>query len=458
MSVVDHPRIIWFAIWRAHSFARACVAFTASGGGPQTPASVARLLSRDVLEFGARQRISNACNRNATGVGHDEARSGKVADSHTFARASVRYNACWAARMQTSRVAGFCVAVCISIVSVEAQSRPAELADAGWKALRDENPGRAAALFAEALELLPDNPSLLLGAGAAAHARGKERQAMASLQRALQIEPRLTQASALLGSIAFDEGDSELAIQTYEQALKYAPDNDRLKRQLAIWRRETRVHETFSDRTYGRFRVLFEGREEQSLAMQATAVLDSAFYKIGRALGEFPPNTIVTVLYTEQQFRDITRAPAWSGGQYDGRIRIPVAGAANNPQLFERVLVHELSHAIVANIAPHAVPVWLDEGLAQHFEGADPDAARRRLSAGGRFIPLSQLEHSFGRLGAADAQVAYDESLLAVGVLLDRPGFSWVRLLHRLRDGATFKDAIANSGYTYEDFEAGWRR
>jgi len=31
-------------------------------------------------------------------------------------------------------------------------------------------------------------------------------------------------------------------------------------------------------------------------------------------------------------------------------------------------------------------------------------------------------------------------------------------LLRRLRDGATFKEAIANSGYTYEDFEAGWRK
>ena len=360
--------------------------------------------------------------------------------------------------MRLLRVAGFCLGLCISVCGVQAQSRPAELADAGWKALRDENPSRAAALFAEALELLPDNPSLLLGAGAAAHAQGKQREAMASLQRALRIDPRLTPASMLLGRIAFDEGDSDLAIRTYETALKYASDNDLLKRQLEIWRRESHAHETFSDRAYGKFRVLFEGREEQSLAMQATAVLDSAFYKIANVLGEFPTNTIVAVLYTEQQFRDITRAPAWSGGQYDGRIRIPVAGAEKNPQLFERVLVHELSHAIVANIAPHAVPAWLDEGLAQHFEGADSDAARHRLAAGGRFIPLPLLERGFGRLAAGEARIAYDESLLAVDVLFDRPGFSWIRLLHRLRDGATFKDAIANSGYTYEDFEAGWRK
>jgi tetratricopeptide (TPR) repeat protein len=356
------------------------------------------------------------------------------------------------------RPAAACIAIALSTVIVHAQSRASELADAGWKALRNENATRAATLFAEALELAPDDPGLLFGAGAAAHAKGRQQEAMAWLGRSLEIRPQLTAASVLLGRIAFDEGDTDLATRTYEQALKYSPDNAALKRQLDLWRREADAHQTFSDRRFARFRVLFEGREEQSLAMTATAVFDSAFYRIGSMLGEYPADTIVAVLYTEQQFRDITRAPSWSGGQYDGRIRIPVAGASAHAELFERVLIHELSHAVIAKIAPHAVPAWLDEGLAQHFEGADPESARRRMKAGGRSIPLPQLEGGFGRFGAFDARVAYDESLLAVGVLLDHPGFSWIRLLHRLRDGASFADAIGFSGYTYADLEAGWRK
>jgi tetratricopeptide (TPR) repeat protein len=359
--------------------------------------------------------------------------------------------------MRSAVIVAACLALSVSVVGVHAQSNPAELAEAGWKALRNENPKRAAALFAEALQVLPDEPALLYGAGAAAHALGKPREAMAWLERSLELRPQLTVASALLGRIAFDEGDSDLAMRTYDAALKYAPENAALKRQLEAWRRESDTHQNFSDRKFARFRVMFEGREEQSLAMTATAVLDAAFYRMGSMLGEYPPDTIVAVLYTEQQFRDITRAPAWSGGQFDGRIRIPVAGASQNPELFERVLVHELSHAVLAKIAPRAVPAWLDEGLAQHFEGADAESARRRLKRGGRSIPLPQLERGFGRFGAADARIAYDESLVAVGVLLDHPGFSWIRLLHRLRDGASFSEAIANSGYTYEDFEAGWK-
>lgn len=350
------------------------------------------------------------------------------------------------------------VAAGFLIATLRAQSSPSELRDAGWKALQNQNPRKAAALFAEALDLAPDDPLALLGAGAAAHAQGRQTEAMARLERALELKPGLTPASVMLGQIAFEEGDVDLALRTLETAQKYAPNDPVLGRLLGRWRKEADAHRTFSDRKFERFRVMFEGREEQSLAMQATAVFDSAFYRIGSVLGEYPPDTIVAVLYTEQQFRDITRAPAWSGGQYDGRIRVPVAGAAAHPDEFERVLVHELAHAVIAEIAPNAVPTWLHEGLAQHFEGADVAAARRRLAAGGRFIPLPQLERGFMRFGAADARIAYDESLVAVDVLFDRPGFGWVRLLHRLRDGASFKDAIGFFGYSYEDLEAGWRR
>jgi tetratricopeptide (TPR) repeat protein len=346
----------------------------------------------------------------------------------------------------------------IAFQTLNAQSRSSELSDAAWKALRDNHPRRAAALFAEGLSASPDDPALLFGAGAAAHALGRQTEAMARLERALELEPRLTDAAILLGQIAFDEGNVDLAIRTLEQALTYSPGAAAIKRQLTAWRREAGAHQAFSDRRYERFRVMFEGRAEESLAARATAVLDSAFFRIGEKLGEYPADTIVAVLYTEQQFRDITRAPAWSGGQYDGRIRIPAAGAAQHPDLFERVLVHELSHAVVAGIARRPVPAWLDEGLAQHFEGADPVAARQRLRAAGVRIPLRELERGFGRFGPDAARIAYDESLLAVGVMLDRPGFGWIRLLHRLGDGEAFAAAIANFGFTYDDFEAPFGR
>src|SRR3984893_16356652 len=346
----------------------------------------------------------------------------------------------------------------LALASLHAQSSVTELNDAGWKAFRNGNGARAEALFAEALTLRPNDPVLVLGSGAAAQAQGHHREAILRLQRALDLEPRLTVASQLLGQIAYDEGEVDLAIRTLEKALKYAPTDPEIARTLDVWHREAEVHHTFAEHRYDRFRVMFEGRAEESLAVQATAVLTSAFWKIGEKLGEYPSNTIVVILYTEKQFRDITRAPEWSGGQYDGRIRIPAAGASQKAELFERVLTHELTHALVASIDPRGVPAWLNEGLAQSFDGTDSRAALRRMKALGRPIPLKNLEGSFAQLSATDAQVAYDESLLAVGVMFDRPGFGWTRLLHRLADGQSFHDAIDSFGFSYADLEAPFAR
>jgi tetratricopeptide (TPR) repeat protein len=352
-------------------------------------------------------------------------------------------------------------AVCVTltlILPLAAQSRVSELNEAGWKALRDGYSDRAAACFREALELRPDDPVLLLGSGAAANAQGKQEVAIAQLQRALELNPQLTDASRLLGRIAYAEGDVELAVRTYENALKYAPGDHAMARELDGWKRETDVHKAFDERRYDQFRVMFEGREEKALARQATDVFHVAFRTICQKLGEYPTSTIVAVLYTEQQFRDITRAPRWSGGQYDGRIRVPVGGALDHPDLFERVLTHELTHAVIANLAPQGVPHWLNEGLAQYFEGANPDAARKRVKALGRPIPLKALEASFARLNGIDVQIAYDESLVAVNVMLDRPGFIWTKLFHRLGETTAAEDAIKSFGWSYADLEAPFAR
>jgi tetratricopeptide (TPR) repeat protein len=349
--------------------------------------------------------------------------------------------------------------VALAVAPVHAQSKVIELNEAAWKALRDGYENRAAALFGEALTMRPNDPVLLTGAGAAAHAQGKPRDAIARLKRAVEIDPRLLVASQLLGQIAYAEGDVDLAVRTYEQALKHAPGDPLLTSSLGEWRRETEAHRTFEERRFDRFRVMFEGRAEEALAAQATSILNTAFWRIGEKLGTYPSDPIVTVLYTEKQFRDITRAPDWSGGQYDGRIRIPAAGAELKPQLFEEVLVHELTHAMIDAIAPRGVPAWLDEGLAQYFDGSDRKIAERRLKARGEFIPLKYLERrGWGNLSAGEAQIAYDEALLAVGVMIDRPGFGWAQLLNTLGGGQPFERAIDSFGFTYADLERPFAR
>jgi tetratricopeptide (TPR) repeat protein len=339
------------------------------------------------------------------------------------------------------------------VAPVGAQSA-IELNQAGWKALEEGDAVRAAQLFADALAQRPNEPVLLFGAAVSSQLQGRTAEAKPRLQRALEVNPRFTPASLLLGEIIYREGDLDRAITTYETALTHAPGNAELTARLTTWREEANVHSSFVERRQDRFRVMFEGRTDAPLATKATDTLNSAFWRIGQALGAYPSDPIQVMLYTERQFRDITRAPEWSGGVYDGKIRVPVAGATRSPKLFETVLSHELTHAMVSSMAPRGVPAWLHEGLAQHFDGSSVAAARRRLRAHGQRIPLEQLERGFHNLTAAGASVAYDESLVAVSAMLERRDFSWTQLIYALAESERPSETLRGYGIVYADLEA----
>jgi tetratricopeptide (TPR) repeat protein len=348
------------------------------------------------------------------------------------------------------------LAICIVLLapaSLLAQSKASELNEAGWKLIQSGDPGRAARVFAEALTLAPDQPVLLLGAGVAAHLRGRSKDAAVPLKRALDLDPGLTPASILLGQIAYTDGNVADAIAIYEKALTHAPNEPHLTTKLQSWRADAEASRGFTERRFDRFRVSFQGHADQQLATRATEILESAFWRIGKVLGTYPSEPVVVMLYTEQQFRDVTLAPTWAGGVYDGRIRVPAAGAAQSPQLFERVLVHELAHAMIATIAPRGVPAWLHEGLAQHFEGDDVESARRTIAKTG-VIPLRHLEGGFSRLTGAQARVAYDQSLLIVEGLFRRPGMDWNGLFRALTESDRTEYTFDSFGLRYSELES----
>jgi tetratricopeptide (TPR) repeat protein len=354
-----------------------------------------------------------------------------------------------------------CAILCLFVlgpVPGRAQTTIAAMNEAGWAALEAGDGGKAARHFADALARQPNDPVLLFGASVAAQVEGRSADAKRQLRRALDVNPRFTPASLLLGDIVYREGELGQAIGVYERALALAPGNPDLTTRLQAWRQEADVHHGFVERRYDRFRVMFEGQADEPLAVRAIDLLDAAFWRIGQTLGAYPSDTVQVILYTEKQFRDITRAPDWSAGLYDGRIRVPAAGATRHGRVFERVVVHELTHAMVAAIAPRGIPVWLHEGLAQYFEGADPGAARQRLRAGGRLFHLAQLKRGFTRLSAADAQVAYDESLLAAQAIVERSDVNWPQLLRTLAESDRAEAAFASFGISYADLEGALTR
>jgi Flp pilus assembly protein TadD len=99
-------------------------------------------------------------------------------------------------------------------LAVHGQPAPSRAAEAGWDALEEGDGEKAAAALSQALAGHPREPALLYGAGAAAHLAGRDSEACELLRKAIEIEPRLTPASALLGQIVDNLGDVAAAIRT----------------------------------------------------------------------------------------------------------------------------------------------------------------------------------------------------------------------------------------------------
>jgi len=365
--------------------------------------------------------------------------------------------------MRASRLFLALVLAALSVATAVAQTRAQNdlLLHQGIDALNNGDIDRAAVIFREALGRYPDDPQLLLGAGVAASLQGRDEDAIPLLKRSLQIEPRLAPAATLLGELLYRRGDLDEAIKLYERALAGSPPGAApdVRQRLQQWRAEAALPQNHAAVKDDRFTIMFDGAAQQALATRATRVLGDAFWRIGKTLGAYPSAPINVVLYTKQQFRDITGAPEWSGGRFDGQIRVPVAGASQNLAEFDRVLTHELAHAMLNQVAPSNVPAWLNEGLAMHFDGHDAALSERRLASVRLLVPLSVLQAGFGRLTTAQATFAYEQSAFATRALLERIGPTGLStLLQDLGTGQSVEGAIGQFGFSFDAFEAGLAR
>ena len=331
------------------------------------------------------------------------------------------------------------------------------LEQAGWAAIKAGNHKAAAESFVEAAKLDPKNASLWLGAGFAEFLQRHDAEAKTYLHRALDLDPKLTLARAQLAQVIKRQGDLAEAIRHYEIVVGEMPEEKGLIETLERWRRERELHERMRVTVGDHFTVSFEGPEDAAMAAQALESLNRAFWRICDVLGTFPTKSIPVVLYSGQQFRDITRSPQWAAAAFDGIIRIPMRGADDKGEDLDRVLAHEFTHALIRSLATRGLPTWLNEGLATVLEGPEDGEWMEKALAGTSKPPsLTVLSAPFNKLSGRDAQVAYASSTRAAKRLLDEAGgVAVANLLRDLGEGVEFEAAFLHRiQRSLADFEA----
>jgi tetratricopeptide (TPR) repeat protein len=328
------------------------------------------------------------------------------------------------------------------------------LARAASKALEARRFGDALEAYARAATLRPDDAGVRFGAGVAAFMLGQDAVAQVHFESALASSPGFLAAAEWLGDLHYRAGRLPEAIAVYEAASRRSRMGQALQSQLDQWRRELALQSRFREVRTEHFAALFEADEHEPLARRVVDRLEAAYSRIGNTLGVYPSRRITAVLYTREQYSGITRLGTWSAAAYDGRIRVPLSDTLTQPEELDRVLSHELVHALVTMVGGRTVPAWMSEGLAAVLEPAGSDYLEAVLSRTEERPRLSKLHGSFAGFSAREADVAYGSAARAVRTLIKQHGVTAVvALLEDLGRGAPFSQAFQNRlGIPYAEF------
>lgn len=314
-------------------------------------------------------------------------------------------------------------------------------------AKRDLNAGRyakAAERFNEARELLPENRELGVMRGVALYL-DKEYVAARSefVQAGEGSEPLI-----YLGKISYDTGDLPGALSLWRRALGKEPANKVLAGLIEKAERELPVESRMDKGYSSMFDLSFDAELPPGLSAEVLDALESAYNQVGADLGLFPTARIPVLLYARRDYSSVTAGPDWSGGLYDGKIRLPVGGVTKVTPQMRAVLFHEFTHVLIAELTRGNIPTWLNEGIAE-IQGRReyaPAAPELRLAREGELLPLATLSGPFTSMPVAQAGLAYRQSYSMVRFMVSRYGwYAMQQILKHLGEQATMEQAVAKA-------------
>jgi tetratricopeptide (TPR) repeat protein len=299
--------------------------------------------------------------------------------------------------------------------------------------------------YRQALVFSPDDIGLLLNLAVLDLRESQFSAALEPLERARRVSPDSPDVAKLTGWAYYGANKTTQAIEEWKRAEKLRPEAD-VEQALRKAERDQAEEESYREGETAHFALKYYGGAAPDLARGILRALEDDFRDLESQLSYTPPEQIAVILYTEQSFADITRAPGWVGALNDGRLRIPVQGLTDVTPDLARVLKHELTHSFVGQKSNNRAPTWLQEGIAQWMEGRRSSSTAAVLidaAEQGSAPPLQSLEGSWMGLPGNSAALAYAWSLAAVESIIEAGGMSDIsRLLDRVATSPSTETAL----------------
>jgi tetratricopeptide (TPR) repeat protein len=296
-----------------------------------------------------------------------------------------------------------------------------------------------------ALIYTPEEPAVLMNVAYIHLRRSEFKQSLDYLERAKRVAPENADVAKLEGWAYYGMNKLDQAVAEWKRALAIRPDAE-VQAALEKAERDKREEENYSENESSHFTLRYSGTAAPALARDVLRTLEMHFSAIESELNYTPPDAIGVILYTQEAFADITRAPGWVGALNDGRIRVPVQGMTAVDGELSRVLKHELTHSFIQQKTHGHAPTWIQEGLAQWMEGkrsGENASALGQIYSEGHALPLSRMEGSWMGLSGDAAQYAYAWALANVEYIVQTDGMGDIeRILDRLGEGMATEEVL----------------
>jgi tetratricopeptide (TPR) repeat protein len=286
-------------------------------------------------------------------------------------------------------------------------------------------------LLSEGLRIEED-ASLLSLLGVAYSHQNTWGQARDALERSLELQQGDATTLVALGKVYRQQGNRDQAVEMFQRAREAGASGEDFEQALTKLERELDAEWGFSEMISPHFQIGFAEGENREAARMVLSSLEDAYFSVGRKLNFYPPERTPVVLYATEQFYDITQAPSWTGGVYDGRIKLPVRGLLEGDPVLDRTLRHEFGHVLITTLSRNHAPVWLSEGAAiwvEEEQEGEREAWALGVIEGRPLMRLSALNRPFLHLAEDEMPLAYAQSYLAVRAILDSHGASRLREL-----------------------------
>src|SRR4029077_2389745 len=270
----------------------------------------------------------------------------------------------------------------------------------------------------------PEDPAMLMELAYVCLRRSEFKQSLEYLERAKRYAPKNPDVYKLEGWTYYGLNRPDQAAAEWKKSLALRPDPE-VQAALDKAIRDKAEEENYRENESAHFQLKYNGTAEPGLAREVLHTLEGHYQQIESELNFSPPDPIGVVLYTQEAFGDITRAPGWVGALNDGRIRVPVQGLSGVDAELSRILRHELTHSFIQQKTHGRAPTWVQEGVAQWMEGKRSDesaAVLLQVYDAGQAAPLGMLEGSWMRLPGPMATYAYAWALANVEYIVQTQG------------------------------------